>query len=261
MSDNKKNLLDKMSLIDVDYVEAAVYPKAHWQTAKSGRAVKTAAAAAAVIAISAGCISFFPKVRVLAEEFFNSYTSFDEHKFEGNMEPIKINDGVTSEQIEAKYNNIEEVEQLLGIKLLHSSKTYAKPVPMVFISGSANGPALGINDNAYYMHNEIIDMSKSEDGSVSTRVGNNAYKIKYYACFLLEQNGHGSSGMSSLYENAAFVENYTTANKLKSAIFSFGGEHIAVIYNDNIRYEITLQCFEGSDKDVQILKDYLDTLS
>lgn len=260
---SEKNVLDQMELIDMEYVEAAVYPEVSPKAALTKRKWwKPAVATAAALVVGVCAIGFSPQIKAFADEFFNASVVFNnDERFEGKMEQIHINEGITAEQVEATYYNIEEVEELFGIKLLHSTKTSDKPVPTVWIFAIDHGGYIEIGDNKYYMYNQVIDLSQDENGNTVHTTGDGAYRISYTASFLTDR-GEGNLGFEGHYGQAQYIETYTTANGLKAGIFLGGeyGGYTAVIFHNNIRYEIELDQY-GSTGDIQTLRDYLDTLS
>lgn len=254
---SEKNLFDKMSLIDVDYVEAAVYPEAPQKMPLTSRRWwKPAVATAAALVLGVCCLSFSPQVRAFAANLFMKNATYvgDEPIGEANLDIVPIND-VAPEAWDAEYDTLEEVEELLGITLLKSSKTFDAPVPIVTIGHVFNNQIISIWSDPYYVNDERIeDLTPHSFAAYST--GDNPYHISYYARF------HANyEDISKTYDNYkegySFVENYTTANGLQAAIFQDSAYMTALIYHNNIRYELTM----GGCNKVEVLEDYLETLS
>ena len=103
----EKSILDKMSLIDYQFVEEAQYPSSNVNISKKKwkrfTAVAAVFAAAMLIAVS------LPHIRAFADEHFNAITWFSENRsFEGKMETITIR-AVTRAQWQKEYFKTEEV--------------------------------------------------------------------------------------------------------------------------------------------------------
>lgn len=263
-NENKTGVLEAMSLIHPEYVEAAVYQETGaGKTLNSGKKWwKTAVAAAAVIAVSVTCVRFAPQIKAFAEEWLNGSTIFsDGQTFDGKMGLVHIRDDFRNweERYETKYQSIEEVEELAGIHLLHSSRTYDTPVPMVSIGGADWLSVLSVEDPYYYMYHQYVDLEQDAEGHNCKITENDAYCISYYAVLLTDRPGEGNEGMNSQYEDANLVEVYTTDNGLTAGIFDFGGSYHAVIYHDNIRYELEMDAYRGYGK-LHVFKEFLDTL-
>ncbi len=256
----EKHLLNSMGEINPKFVEEAVYPANAGRVHGARHWWKAAAAMAAALVIGVVCFGFAPQIKAFADEFLNGKTVLNDHQvIEGQMEAVPIRQGITEEQVFAKYDTIEDVEELFGITLLHSTKTTRKSVPVVEIFSWNHGGYIEILDDKYYLYHQVVDLSENKDGSTTHITEDDAYRISYEAAFLTDRSSEGSGGHSSHYEDSAFVENYTTANGLQAGIFSFGGDYHAVIYHQNIRYEFTYDAWNGSG-DVSLLKEYLDTL-
>ena len=256
----EKHLLSSMDGINPKFVEEAVYPASAARVHGAHHWRKAAAAMAAALVIGVVCFGFAPQIKAFADEFLNGKTVLNDHQvIEGQMEAVPIRQGITEEQVFAKYDTIEDVEELFGITLLHSTKTTRKSVPIVEIFSWNHGGYIEISDDKYYLYHQVVDLSENKDGSTIHITGDDAYRISYEAAFLTDRSSEGSGGHSSHYEDAAFVENYTTASGLQAGIFYFGGKYHAVIYHQNIRYEFIYDAWNGSGN-VSLLKEYLETL-
>lgn len=256
---SEKNLFDKMSLIDVDYVESAVYSEAPQSIPLTSRKWwKPVVATAAALVLGVCCVSFSPQVRAFAEEFLNGSVLFsDGEKSEGKMEPLHVND-ITQEQVLKSYRSVEEVEELLGVTLLHSSKTTDKSSPLVEIFAISHGAYIEITDTHYYLYNrEIIQFSEDGHGAVSHTTGEGAYTISYNAAFLTDRDNENNKGLEARYENVNVLDHYTTANGLEATVYSDARGYTAVIFHDNVKYELTMT----GGGSVEILEEYLETLS
>lgn len=272
---NEKNLLDKMSLIDVDYVEEAAYPKVHkCETAKNRMRRKTAVAAAVLFFIGMGSICFCSQTTAVAgNPFFKSIILFGDNKIEEKMGVVKIKE-VAPEAWDVNYNTLDEVEDLLGISLLKSSKTYNAPVPCVEIERSFDGKVINITNRSYYIYNAtVVSIGDGKtvyndnvfSGTVYKRNSDDDYIISYSANFFgrLDTKDETFDGVNEFindYGNAVFIENYTTANNLNATIILDYGEYKAFIYHDNIKYTIIMQALCGIG-DKETFEKYLDTIS
>lgn len=297
---NKKNLLDKMSLIDIDYVEAAAYPKVHKSnTIRRPIVRKATVAAAAIFCIFVGYTCFKPQTTAVADKPFYEHTvSFEDYQIKEKMDVVKVKD-VPSETWEKKYNTLEEIENLLGIKLLKSSKNYDAPVPsdsdvedvlgiklseiedvlgikvsegeksydayVPRINVESYSGSISINNPFYYTNNELIFFIG--DSTYSRKLDNNAYRISYTASFFSEFDFDFQNKFYYDYTGALFNKNYTTAHNLEAHIFYYPSEFHALIYHDNIRYEIEMDVWDQpdshikTDEEMKLFEEYLDTLS
>lgn len=262
---NEKNLLDKMSLIDIDYVEAAEYPKIHkFKAIRNKRILKAAVAAAALFIIGIGCVCFNSQTTAVADNlFFENSVFFEDHEIKEKMGIVKIKN-VPSRAWEKNYDTLEDVEKLLGITLLKSTKNYDAPVPSVNIEKSYNGKEIVISDIAYYMYNEIV-LSMEENSIYYKKLGDNAYRVSYTARFFSEFDCRNK--IESDYTSAVFIKNYTTAHNLKASLFYEDGQFHALIYHNNVRYKIDMEIWDqtsvylGKGNETKPLEDFLDTLS
>lgn len=255
---SEKNLFDKMSLIDVAYVEAAVYPEAPQKMPLTSRQWwKPVAATAAALVLGVCCLRFSPQVKAFAAEFLNASVLFnDGEKAEGKMNRIHINEGITEEQVTKTYYNLEEVEELFGIMLLKSSKTTEKPIPHVNIFAINHGGYIEVDDTHYYLYNRVIT-DLSEHGATTHDTGEGAYTISYNAAFLTDRTEEGTNGYEGHYEDSRVVDHYTTANGLEATLFADASSLTAVIFHDNIRYKLSIWGTARAD----VLEEYLETLS
>lgn len=252
--------LELISLIDPIYVEEAFYPDSPRRTPRSGlnKWLKTAVAFSAVLAVALVCVKFYPEIRAFADRLFNSATFFDDAKIaDEQMNAVHIND-VTEEALEKPYQTLDEVEALLGINLLQSPLASSTLYPCVRVSMPGKSDLVNISDGAYYLYHCKTTPKTEGDGIYIESEKDDAFTVSYEAELIVSE---AVNGERHDYENARLLENYTTANGLKAAVFQFGSCYNAIIYHNDIRYAFCMTGCYGNAGDINAFKAFLDTLS
>lgn len=256
---NEQNILEAVSLIAPEYVEAAVYPAAGAKKTLTARKNwwKPVMTAAAAVVIGVTCVGFAPRALAFAEQLFSGRVVFegDGQSMEGAMEKVHIKDDVVFQKEDEllTFRSLGQTEDFLGITLLHSDLAIQKSAPTVTLFAVHQGKLIEIADDYYYLYGETMD----SDGNVKKQ-REDAYHIRYNAVFL--SNRDDSAGLESEYSGAKLVEHYVTANGLEAGIFDHSDKYHAVIYRDNIQYDFTFDCWNDEPGDLNPFKAFLDTL-
>lgn len=260
----KMGALEAMSLINPEYVEAAVYPAA---SAKhrffvTGKMWKSVVAAAAAVAICVTCVGFAPQVKAFADRLFNSWVEMngDVVEMEGTIDKIHIKDSLTfpEEDQVKQFRQVKDAEKYLGVKLLHSKLASKNDAPTVTMTAVHRGQLITIEDEAYCLFHETIDDEGNWQGD-----GEDAYGIRYEARFLTDRSS--SDGYIHSYPDAEMQETYTTANGLKAGIFIASETYHAVLYHDSVEYVFAFTPWRDdpgnrTEADLTNFKAFLDTL-
>ena len=268
--ETKENtLLDKMSLIDVKYVEAALYPDVSYRR-QPQKLIKRYVVTAAALVLAVILVFSHPRILAIAEKPYNFSMSFADNKQVGqNLQPIRINH-LTKEQTEKTYLTLDEVEEVLGIELLQSPEAFAMQKPMIQLSLAGN--FVSVFHPMYYLHHLLPDPDYQGSGVVMHPAGNNRFVVEYDAVFLRESETPGTNmGERLVLEHAEFVETYTTALGLKASIYIQRSNYNAVIYHENVRYLLSITSRSSNPADQNdpgwkasryktALEEFLDTL-
>ena len=261
---NEQNVLEAVSLIAPEYVEAAVYPAAGAKKTLTARKNwwKPVMTAAAAVVIGVTCVSFAPRALAFAEQLFNATFEMDgsNSSIDGKMEKIHIKDDVTfaKEDEEMTFRDITDAEKYLGVTLMHSKRATQKSVPLVNMSVVHRGELITVSDDAYYLFREELD----DEGNYHVQA-DGAYCISYEARFLT--NRSTSDGYISTYADAEMTETYTTKNGLEAGIFVNAEIYHAVVYHDGVQYIFSFtpgrdNPDDRQESDLITFKEYLDTL-
>lgn len=203
------------------------------------------------------CICFHSQIYAAAEEFFYKYAIWlGNDEIDAKLGIVTVNE-MDDTSWNTSYYNLEDVEELLGITLLKSDKTYNSPIPCVQINNAPFEEKITIYNRAYFLNNVVIDLFQDKEGHVFEKKGSNAYIITYSASFF---TAHSNENVYiDEFPGAELIEKYTTANNLSALIYKYAGNYYAHIYHENIRYEIELRPWDRTE-DENTLKAYLDTL-
>lgn len=210
---------------------------------------KIAMAATIIGVLSLGGVSTYAAAHYL----FGYSINIGNKKISTEVETVSCNE-LKDADISQKYSTIANLEKKLGVDLLESSLAYEYSVPNVEVSKCDISDSLSytVNVLCYYVHDQELE----GDEHLWKSVGNNPFQISYQADLIVKPGD--LTGMEESYEEAEFVESYTTKNGIQAEVFMFGNEYNAHIKKDNIIYKFMMEsCGQGS---VQDLKTFLDSL-
>lgn len=261
---NEQNALETMSLINPEYVEAAVCPTPGAKKTLTARKNwwKPVMTAAAAVVIGVTCVGFAPRALAFAEQLFNATFEMDgsNSSIDGKMEKIHIKDDVTfaKEDEEMTFRDITDAEKYLGVTLMHSKRATKKSVPLVNMSVVHRGELITVTDDAYYLFREELD-----DEGFYHALADGAYCISYEARFLT--NRSISDGYLGTYADAEMTETYATKHGMEAGIFLSAERYHAVIFHDGIQYIFSFTPWrddpgDRQPSDLTAFKDFLDTL-
>lgn len=224
-----------------------------------------AIAAAAVVVV---CLCFRSQIMAFAENVTYKFTYIIDKKndkgFSGDMGYVQVNT-LMWEDFQHKYSSIEELEKLLGIKLIKSDSAYSAPFSNIKLqrfeeyTDYNNAVTYQIVDEAYFVNNMQLN-EVTDSGYLMETLGDDAYKISYTATIhndpKLEQD---DVWKTDSYSGAVYIEDYVTAEGYTAYIYSFNNEYNAVIFDHNIKYMFTADGL-GTINSLDEFKVFLDTL-
>ena len=222
-------------------------------------------AAAAVVVV---CLCFRSQIMAFAENVTYKFTYIIDKKndkgFSGDMGYVHVNT-LKWEDFQHKYSSIEELEKLLGIKLIKSDLAYSAPFSNIELqrfeeySDYNNAVTYQIVDEAYFVNNMQLN-EVTDSGYLMETLGDDAYKISYTATIhndpRLEQD---DVWKTDSYSGAVYIEDYATAEGYTAYIYSFDNEYHAVIFDHNIKYMFAADDL-GTMDSLDEFKGFLDTL-
>lgn len=224
-----------------------------------------AIAAATVVVM---CLCFRSRIMAFAENVTYKFAYIIDKKndkgFSGDMGYVHVNT-LKWEDFQHRYGSIEELENLLGVKLIKSDTAYAAPFPNIELqrfeeySNYNNAVTYQIVDEGYYVNNMQLE-EMGESGCLWKSIGADAYKISYTATIhndpKLQQD---DVWKTDSYSGAVYNEDYVTAEGYTAYIYAFDNEYHAVIFDHNIKYMFVADGL-GTIDSLGEFKEFLDTL-
>lgn len=232
----------------------------------AGAGMSWAFAAATVVVL---CLCFRSQIMAFAQSVSYKCAYIiggknNSKEFSGDMGYVHVN-SLKWDDFQHKYSSIDELEELIGIKLLKSDSAYTGAFPNIELQRYEeyrdynNIVTYQIYDDSYYMYS--MELEQDEEGSrIWHSLADNAYRISYTATIHNDPNlQQDETWQSSTFSGGVYVEEYVTLGDYTAYIYSFDNEYNAVIFDHNVRYVFTADEL-GVIGTLDVFKDFLDTL-